>query len=257
MLLNPKIRRKYFVRRLIALILVLGVFIGGVALIAAGISYVANSVSAWFNPGPQKPAYDTDTASSLTVVVNKMRPLNPLTYHPRKIGAVELAKPAADAFLKMQAAAHKAGAGELKIDSGFRDFATQQDTYLHYTASLGMNKGENRAAKPGYSEHQTGLAADISATDQTCAIKICFSKTKAGRWLAANSYKFGFILRYPHGATSVTGYQFEPWHYRFVGKKLALEMHLAKAKVLETYLGLPPAPDYVEAVSPAASASSN
>jgi len=111
-----------------------------------------------------------------------------------------------------------------------------------------MNAGENRAAKPGFSEHQTGLAADISATDQTCAIKICFAHTKAGRWLAANAYKFGFILRYPRGATAVTGYQFEPWHYRFVGTKLALEMHKAKATVLETYLALPPAPDYAVVV---------
>ena len=241
-------------RRLVVLVLMLGLFVGVSAAVASGVTWIGNQVSAWLNPGAQKPAYDADTASSLTVVVNKARPLNPLTYHPRKIGSVELAKPAADAYLKMKAAIHKAGAGELKIDSGFRDFATQQDTYLHYTAALGMNAGENRAAKPGYSEHQTGLAADISATDQTCAIKICFAQTKAGKWLVHNSWKFGFILRYPKGATAVTGYQFEPWHYRFVGKKLAAEMHAAKATVLETYLGLPPAPDYVMASgSPTAS----
>jgi zinc D-Ala-D-Ala carboxypeptidase len=245
--------RKFLVRRLVALVLILGVFVGVSAGVAAGVTWVGAQLTALFNPGSQKPAYDVDTASSLTVVVNKARPLSPLTYHPRKMGSVELAKPAADAFLKLQAAAHKAGAGELKIESGFRDFATQQDTYLHYTAALGMNAGENRAAKPGFSEHQTGLAADISATDQTCAIKICFAKTKAGKWIARHAYKYGFILRYPKGATAVTGYQFEPWHYRFVGKKLAAEMHAAKATVLETYLGLPDAPDYVlRSVSPTA-----
>lgn len=232
-------------RRLIVLVLMLGLLVGVSAAIAGGVTWVGNQVGAWFNPGAQKPAYDTDTASSLTVVVNKARPLSPLTYHPLKMGSVELAKPAADAYLKMRAAIHAAGAGELKIDSGFRDFATQQGTYLHYTATLGMNAGENRAAKPGFSEHQTGLAADISATDQTCAIKICFAKTKAGKWMSRNSWRFGFILRYPKGATAITGYQFEPWHYRFVGKKFAAEMHNAKAAVLETYLGLPPAPDYV------------
>ncbi len=189
--------------------------------------------------------YDIDSASSLTVVVNKTRPLTPVTYGPAQFGAVNLAKPAADAFARMRHGMAKAGDGDLYISSGYRGYYSQRAIYRRDVAKLGLLRGQRLAAKPGYSEHQTGLAADLAAYGQGCVVKVCFSTTKASAWLVANSWRYGFILRYPQGQTKITGYQFEPWHYRFVGKTLSIQMHKAKATVLETFLGLPAAPDYI------------
>ncbi|MEO0024032.1 MAG: hypothetical protein RL196_473 [Actinomycetota bacterium] len=188
--------------------------------------------------------YDIDKASSLTVIVNKSRPLRPVKYGPAKFGSYNLAKPASDALSKMRRAMAKAGAGELLLSSGYRGYANQKAIYASKVALLGLSAGQRLAAKPGYSEHQTGLAADLSAAGQGCSIQICFADTRAGKWLAKNAWRYGFVLRYPNGATKVTGYQFEPWHFRYVGTPLSREMHYAKATVLETYLRLPPAPKY-------------
>ena len=215
----------------------------GLALGASVVLSAAASASA-AAPAATVFGYDIDTASSLTVVVNKSRPLIPVTYGPAQFGNYNLAKPASDALSKMRRAMAKAGAGDLLLSSGYRGYYSQRAIYRKDVAALGLIKGQRLAAKPGFSEHQTGLAADLSAAGQGCAIRICFSTTKAGKWLASNSWKYGFILRYPNGATSITGYQFEPWHFRFVGKQLSVEMHNAGAKVLETYLTLPAAPDY-------------
>ena len=188
--------------------------------------------------------YELNKASSVTVVVNKSRPLKPVQYAPPEFGAYNLAKPASDALSKMRVAMAKAGAGNLLLSSGYRPYSAQKAIYQSKVALLGLTAGQRLAAKPGYSEHQTGLAADLSAAGQGCAIRVCFADTKGGKWLAKNSWRYGFILRYPNGATKITGYQFEPWHFRFVGKPLATAMHAAKASVLESFLGLPPAPKY-------------
>ena len=218
--------------------------------LAIALSSVSAASSALANQAPSTVmGYDIDTASSLTVVVNKSRPLVPVTYGPAQFGSYNLAKPASDALAKMRRGMAKAGAGDLLLSSGYRGYYSQRAIYRKDVAALGLIKGQRLAAKPGFSEHQTGLAADLAAAGQGCAIRVCFSTTRAGKWLAANAWRYGFILRYPKGATSVTGYQFEPWHFRFVGAKLASAMHAAKAAVLETFLGLPPAPDYLDGAS--------
>ena len=197
------------------------------------------------SPGASASPFDVDSASSLTVVVNKIRPLKPVKYHPAAFGSFNLAKPASDALVKMRAAMAKAGAGDLVLASGYRGYFTQKSIYARNLVRLGTKGAQRLTAMPGYSEHQTGLAADLAATGQGCRIYVCFAETKAGKWLAKNSWQFGFILRYPNGATKITGYQYEPWHFRFVGTELAKAMHLAKATVLESYLNLPAAPDYL------------
>lgn len=196
-------------------------------------------------PSAGASAYDLNSAASLTVVVNKVRPLKPVRYRPQVMGSYNLAKPASDALTKMRAAMAKAGAGDLILASGYRSYFSQKAIYERNLAKLGVSGAQKLTAMPGYSEHQTGLAADLAATGQGCRIFMCFADTPAGKWLAANSWQFGFILRYPSGATKVTGYQYEPWHFRFVGKPLAAAMHKAKASVLETFLGLPAAPSYL------------
>jgi len=189
--------------------------------------------------------YDTTTANSLTVVVNKTHPLKPITYAP-KLGSYNLAKPASAALVAMRAAMAKAGAGDLQLGSGYRSYYSQKAIFDRNVGRFGRAETLKLTALPGYSEHQTGLAADLVATGQGCRMYPCFANTKAGKWLAANSWQFGFILRYPQGATRITGYDFEPWHFRFVGVALATAMHKAKATVLETYLGLPSAPNYLQ-----------
>ena len=195
---------------------------------------------ACFNPS----AFSLDKANSLWVVVNKQRPLAPITYAPAKFGSVNMAKPAADAFLKMKAAMKLAGTGTLILNSGYRSYNTQVGVHSHQVARLGLKAGEALAARPGYSEHQTGLAGDFSALGQGCTIQVCFATTKAGKWLAANAWQYGFILRYPNGQTAVTGYQFEPWHFRYVGVDLATEMKSKNISVLEKFWNLPAAPSY-------------
>lgn len=195
-----------------------------------------------FNPG----AYSLTKASSLWVVANKQRPLNPITYKP-EIGyfkGVQVAKVTAAALTKMAAGMLKDKAGTLLLNSGYRSYDTQVAVHDRQVKRLGIKAGEALAARPGYSEHQTGLAADVSAAGQGCTIQVCFAKTKAGKWLAANAWQYGFILRYPDGQTATTGYQFEPWHFRFVGVELATEMKSQNITVLEKFWKLPAAPSY-------------
>ena len=195
-----------------------------------------------FNPG----AYSLTKANSLWVVANKQRPLNPITYKPQ-IGyfkGVQVAKVTAVALNQMAAGMLKAKAGTLLLNSGYRSYETQTAVHDRQVARLGLKAGEALAARPGYSEHQTGLAADVSAAGQGCAIQVCFAKTKAGKWLAANAWQYGFILRYPDGQTATTGYQFEPWHFRYVGVELATEMKSQNITVLEKFWKLPAALSY-------------
>lgn len=201
--------------------------------------------------------YPIDQAGSLWVVVNKRRPLNPISYVPANLvtprfedgagsnpNSIQLAKPAAKAIKLMATAMNKAGAGTLLLSSTYRSYRTQIAVHDKDVAALGLVAGENLAARPGYSEHQTGLAADLAAVGQGCVIRVCFSTTKAGKWLAANAWQYGFILRYPDGQTATTGYQFEPWHYRYVGTELSTQMRLTGVSVLEKFWKLPAAPTY-------------
>lgn len=199
------------------------------------------------NTATSIPRPNIQSAGSLWVVVNKKRPLNPIRYVPKplvNINGALLTKDAAAAFRLMAADMRKAGAGTLWLNSGYRSFETQTLVHARQVARLGKAAGERLAARPGYSEHQTGLAADVSAIGQGCAIQVCFSRTKAGRWLAANSWQYGWILRYEDGQTRVTGYQFEPWHFRYVGVELATDYKAKGAKSLEAFWNLPPAPNY-------------
>jgi D-alanyl-D-alanine carboxypeptidase len=193
-----------------------------------------------FNPS----LHSLSKASSQWVVVNKLRPLAPLAYAPVLSKNLNLAAIAGKAYDQMKAGMKKAGAGSLILNSGYRSYNTQKIVHANQVARLGLKAGEALAARPGHSEHQTGLAADVSASGQGCAIQVCFAKTKAGKWLAANSWQYGFVLRYPDGQTKITGYQFEPWHFRYVGVELATEMKSLNLTVLEKFWNLPAAPNY-------------
>ena len=132
----------------------------------------------------------------------------------------------------------------LVFQSGYRSYSTQVSVYNGWVASLGQSAADLQSARPGYSEHQTGLSVDIASATAGCTIQTCFAKTPEGKWLSRNAWRFGWHLRYPKGKTAITGYKYEPWHWRFVGIELAAELHLTPKITLEEFFGLPPAPDY-------------
>ena len=106
----------------------------------------------------------------------------------------------------------------LIITSGFRDYNLQQELYEEYQDIYGEEEADRIAAKPGFSEHQTGLALDIVTYDVDMEE---FEKTEEFKWLQKNAYKYGFILRYPKDKEEITGYNYESWHYRYVGIETA------------------------------------
>lgn len=174
-------------------------------------------------------------SSSLAVVVNKQHPNVPLNYAPTDLvsvgGDIKMRSEAAAAFKTMQAAGNAAGKTLLDPVSGYRSYDTQVGTYASWVESDGSAAiADTHSARPGYSEHQTGLAIDIhTGIDET------FSTTESGKWLAANSWKYGFVLRFPSDKKAVTGYRFEPWHYRYIGVQAATDMHDKGITTLEEY----------------------
>jgi D-alanyl-D-alanine carboxypeptidase len=203
-------------------------------------------------PGFDKTARSIDDPTSIWVVVDKLRPLTPPDYVPADLvdtpvphlNPPALRAEAAGAMVAMVAAAKAEGAGGLQLQSAYRSYATQVTVYNGYVASAGKAGADAQSARPGFSEHQSGLAADISALPLTCALAACFGQTPQGLWLAANAYRFGYLLRYPADKTAVTGYMYEPWHFRYIGVPLATELHSTGVATLEEFFGLPPAPDY-------------
>lgn len=203
------------------------------------------------------PKYSIDDASSPWVVVNKQRPVTPTKYKPTNLVYPAFSKPktqnpyglqlrseAAAATVQLAAAMKAEGIGTLVLNSGFRTYKTQKALYDKTRETRGLAVAEKLSARPGFSEHQLGLAADFSVRGQGCVIMVCFGKLEAGVWLAENAHEYGFILRYPKGYKAITGFQYEPWHFRYVGVKLATEMKAKGIKTLEEFWGLGSAPDY-------------
>ena len=134
----------------------------------------------------------------------------------------QIRQDAYDAFINMWNAANAEDI-YLIINSSFRSFKEQQEVYDYYKDLNGQIEADTIAARPGYSEHQTGLSIDIFSKDNTSTKT--FANSKAYEWLFNNSYKYGFVLRYPENKEQLTGYKFEAWHFRYVGKKVAEEIH--------------------------------
>ncbi|MGA1836528.1 M15 family metallopeptidase [Herbiconiux sp. 11R-BC] len=212
-------------------------------------------------PAPSPPAFDKtansiDDPTSPWVVVNKLRPLaDGADYVPPDLVDLPADMPnpngyqmRADAAASLEEMFHAALSEigvQLVAQSGYRSYSVQVRAYDYYVNSLGVAGADLTSARPGYSEHQTGMAMDILDTVSGCSTDgRCFAGTAAGEWLASNAYRFGWILRYPDGGTPVTGYEFEPWHYRWVGVPLATEMHDTGVSTLEEFFGLPAAPGY-------------
>lgn len=174
--------------------------------------------------------------SSLWAIASKNHSL-PVDYAPQplKIPAVETRTDKSDSERSVRADIEealismfnqaKSEGYNLVIGSGYRSAALQKTYFDNYARSVGEAAANLLIAYPGQSEHQTGLAVDITTVSRDCYLNECFAGTNDGTWLAENSYKFGFILRYPKGKENITGYQYEPWHFRYVGVDLATALY--------------------------------
>lgn len=126
---------------------------------------------------------------------------------------------------------------DLSIVSGYRSYQTQVNTYNRW---LGKNNNDVEyvdtfSARPGHSQHQLGTAIDFSSSEIGDKLGDSFTNTKASKWLIDNSYKYGFVISFPKGYESITGYKFESWHYRYIGVGNSLDM-ITKGLILELYL---------------------
>ena len=142
-------------------------------------------------------------------------------------------KAAADAIEKMFDGAKSEGY-VLKVVSAYRSYERQEAIYNNNIRKKGKESTDAVSATPGCSEHQTGLCADVSSDSVGCTIEQDFGDSPEGKWLAQNSYKYGFIIRYPEGKSDITGYSYEPWHIRYVGNNLAKYLY-DKNITLEEY----------------------
>lgn len=202
------------------------------------------SKAASASPAAARPSVES-SPESLRCLVNKMRPFAQKDWAPSDLVDFEgqqLRAEAAQAARTMMDAA-KAEGVTLTVSSAYRSYAVQQQTYQHWVSVNGQKVADQLSARPGYSEHQTGLAIDFSSPEG-CRLEECYEDTRAGRWLAKNAQNYGFILRFPKGQQAVTGYLFEPWHYRYLGKDLTARYVASGANTLEEFSGTGAAPDY-------------
>jgi len=169
--------------------------------------------------------------NALDVVINKSRSL-PEDYAPEDLVTVEvptclpnpeirqLRKEASEALFDMFEAAKKDDI-YLVARSGYRSYLTQVSLYDGYVNNYGQEYADKYSALPGQSEHQTGLAMDITAESVGLQLEDSFGDTSEGQWVNAHAHEYGFIIRYPEGMESITGYLYEPWHLRYLGVELA------------------------------------
>ena len=180
---------------------------------------------------PEKPQVTIVTVGGITyvngiLIANKTYSL-PADYDPG------VDSEAYDAFCELQEAAAKDGLG-MTIVSGYRSYSTQEALYNKYVSRDGKAEADRYSARPGHSEHQTGLAFDINNASSS------FTDTPEAKWLAENCWKYGFILRYPEGKEEITGYMYESWHIRYLGREWAKTIY-DSGLTLEEYFGIPSA----------------
>jgi D-alanyl-D-alanine carboxypeptidase len=201
------------------------------------------------SPGFNKTQYSLTDPDSPWIIANKQHKL-PAGYVPKGLSvpnvgvaysrandSSRLQAPAAAALEKLVAGAKTAGF-DIILVSGYRSYATQASLYSGYVKSMGQAEADRSSARPGFSEHQTGLAADIGRADRKCDIAACFGTTPEGQWVRAHAYEYGFVIRYPDGKEPVTGYEYEPWHLRYVGTELAAQLQQS-GQTLEEFFAVP------------------
>ncbi|WP_078060088.1 MULTISPECIES: M15 family metallopeptidase [Gracilibacillus] len=183
---------------------------------------------------------------SIEVVVNKQRKL-PDGYEPQNLveADVPYLAPAGDpkrlvreevaGALEQLFVAGEEDGMDLVAVSGYRGYDRQKQIYEANVQQNGEEHANKFSAKPGTSEHQTGLAMDVASAAQVAVLEPSFSETDEGQWLADHAHEYGFIIRYPEGKEETTGYNFEPWHLRYVGKEMATSIYQADQTMEEFF----------------------
>ena len=175
----------------------------------------------------------------LLVLVNKNNQLKS-NFIPNDLEAISLefsnsdkylAKEAKVQFEKLSSDAKEIGYRIVAV-SAYRDYAYQNELFNYYVKEKGLEYALDCSAKPGHSEHQTGLAVDVEGSNKDYDE---FENSKEFDWMKNNAHKYGFILRYPKGKEHITGFNYEPWHYRYVGVDVATYIYENQI-VLEEYI---------------------
>lgn len=182
----------------------------------------------------------TDPASPW-VVVNKRAPLDPVDFAPR-LTTVRgyLVRPAMAPDLEALLRAAEREGVHPTLRSAYRSYGKQAAVYDGWVAQLGGREADEVSARPGHSEHQTGLAVDVgSSTRPGCDFEECFGDTPEGRWVARHAAEYGFLVRYTPANRAVTGYAPESWHLRWVGRDLAEHLRDTGVSTLEEAFGVP------------------
>lgn len=181
---------------------------------------------------------DVTNPSSITVILNKKHCFKPIDWAPSDLTSVNGYLMRSEAATHMQQLMTDATAASIgfELSSAYRSYYDQQVTYNNWVRVNGSRAAADTvSARPGYSEHQTGLAADLKVG--SCALE-CFANTAQYTWLTQNAANYGFIQRYPAGLTSITGYSPEAWHWRYVGIATAQDMQAKGLQTLEQYFGV-------------------
>lgn len=205
-------------------------------------------------PSPQPTAvgidlarYSTTDPASLWVVVNKQHAVDPVDYAPTGLVWVDGGMVRGDVApdLRAMIAAAKADGVRLSLRNGYRSYRDQMVVHGDVVDSAGAAYADAVSARPGYSEHQTGLALDLhSASRPGCDLAPCFAGTAEAAWVAAHAWEHGFLVRYTPQNSAATGYAPEAWHLRYVGPELATWMHATGVTSLEEAFGVNGGPDY-------------
>lgn len=179
-----------------------------------------------YNYGPAPMVYDIPGIKYIdnVLIANKSYSL-PADFYP------DLDQTCLNQFYKLQNDASAVGLN-IYLSSGFRSYETQDYIYNDYVARDGQEKADTYSARPGHSEHQSGLAIDVNQIDDT------FIGTPEAIWLEAHCYEYGFILRYPQSKQDITGYKYESWHIRYVGTDLSYKIHSKAVEMGDPYLTL-------------------
>lgn len=205
------------------------------------------------SPRAEVQQQDKDTSSQsissqevIPVLVNKSNKL-PDQYQPsdliypdipfmfnQKSEKRQMRADAGAAIERLFAGAKQQGVNLLGV-SAYRSHASQAALFNYYVNQDGYEAARKYSAIPGTSEHETGLAIDVTGGDGKCAAEDCFAGTEEAVWLEDHAADYGFIIRYPKGKDEITGYQYEPWHLRYVGKEIAKEI-MERGITLEEYV---------------------
>lgn len=211
----------------------------GTVLVSA---LLLSGTAAFAAPADELPAVQSaqlSKASSPLALINPTTKLSPEDYVPAKLvnvagTSLTLRPEAAEAVEAFIADARVAG-HQIKLLSAYRSYQRQAVLFNKYQAQYGTAYAERISARPGTSEHQLGLAADLGYTNSRAELKAEFGQTPAGLWIAEHATEYGLIIRYPQGKEEITGYKYEPWHVRYVGTEHAQAMQDSGTDTFEEY----------------------